>query len=93
MLKYFFAFTLLLRLSNTSDRVGLKGTFDLSDANFKDIMMEYWEKPDTTALFVNLITGECTLGKCVRYIKEVNQVSKIVKKQTRVALIDCSQDP
>ena len=56
-------------------------------------MMEYWEKPETQAIFINLIIGECTLGACVKYIKEVNQVSKIVKKQTRVALVDCSQDP
>ena len=65
-------------------------TFDLTNDNFKETMIEFIDKPETTLpLVINLVLGECTTGDCVRYAKEVHQFAKIVKTQNRVAHVDC----
>jgi len=55
--------------------------------------MEFLTKPDDTLpLVVNMVMGECTVGKCVSFAKDVNIVAGIVKRQNRIAHVDCGSD-
>jgi len=53
----------------------------MTEENFKDILMPYLEKPkDQKPFILALITGECTVGKCVHWAKIINQVSDIIER-------------
>ena len=55
--------------------------------------MDFLEKPkDTKPLIVNMVTGECTVGGCPFYAKEINLFAGIVKGQFRVAHVACNED-
>lgn len=64
--------------------------FDLSEENFNEVIQELLEKPkDTLPIFINMMMGECTVGQCSKFMKDLHIVADIVKRQNRVAIIDC----
>ena len=64
--------------------------FDLSEENFAEVIEELLEKPkEALPVFVTMMMGECTVGQCPKFMKDIHIVADIVKKQNRVSVIDC----
>lgn len=58
-----------------------------------DTLKELYETPkDALPIFINLVTGECTVGKCPEFYKTLNQVADIVKLQNRISVVSCNGD-
>jgi thioredoxin-like negative regulator of GroEL len=69
-------------------------TFNLNSDNIKEVLVEFLENPDNVKpLLVNLIMGECTVGGCVKFSKDLHLLAKIVKNQNRVAHVACNYEP
>ena len=68
-------------------------TFDLNEENIMSVLAELYEKPkDSLPIFINLVTGECTLGECPEFYKTLNMIADIVKLQNRISIVSCNGD-
>jgi len=68
-------------------------TMHLTEENFDDMLLEFLNKPkDTKPLLLTLVMGECTVGGCVNFSKDLHKLAGIVKAQNRVAHVACSND-
>ena len=52
-------------------------TFDLNDANFEATLHEIMNNKDSLPLFINMLVGECTLGKCPEWSRDIHRVARI----------------
>ena len=61
--------------------------------NIKEVLTDFYTNPDKAKpLLVTKIMGECTVGVCNRFSKDLSIVANIVKNQFRVAHVDCGQE-
>ena len=65
---------------------------ELTDSNYLQILQEIYDKPSSLPLLINLILGECSSISCRRIMEENNELSKVVKNQNRVAMVDCAYE-
>ena len=69
-------------------------TFSLRSDNIHAVLKEFWDDPDKAKpILVNMVMGECTVGGCVKFSKDIHRVAKIVKGQNRVAHVACNSEP
>ena len=83
---------LLIAIVTAGDAPGKTGAliFDLNKDNFNEVVTELLEKPkETLPIFIAMMMGECTVGQCPKYMKDIHLVAEIVKRQARVAVVDC----
>ena len=76
-------FAILIHLSLANQAPGKTGAlmFELNHENFDDVIDEILEKPkETLPLFIVMLMGECTVGKCPTFMKDVHLVADIVKR-------------
>ena len=68
-------------------------TYDLNDENFESTMLDLLNKPkETLPLFINMLMGECTLGECPGWSRDLHKVARIAQRQNRIATVDCGND-
>ena len=59
---------------------------------FKNILDEFGKKKDSVPIFIALIVGECSVGHCARFTRDLHLVSRKIKNQNRVAIVDCANN-
>jgi len=53
----------------------------------------FLDKPDDTKpLIINMVFGECTVGICAKYAKDIHLLAGIIKGQNRVAHVACNNE-
>ena len=68
-------------------------TYELTSDNFEDTIREFIDNPkDTKPLLITIVVGECTVGQCVKFSKDIYKLAAIVKKQNRVAHVACMNE-
>ncbi len=55
--------------------------FDLNIDNFNKVVTEILEKPkEALPIFIVMMMGECTVGACPKFMKDIHLVAEIAKR-------------
>jgi hypothetical protein len=46
---------------------------------FKNIISEFGKKKDSVPIFIALIVGECSVGHCARFTRDLHIVSRKIR--------------